>query len=785
MLAYLAAENAYSEFATAHLAGLRSQLFAQLRSRISETHDSLAVPKGEWEYFTRTVEGKAYPIHLRRPRSPASTSGSDTSTSGSDTSTSTSGITSTDTSHGESVLLDENLVASGHNYFSIGDVAVSPNQRLLAYTADTTGNEMHELFVVDLATGETISRGGDQDDGFTYGLAWANDNRTMFLVGADEAQRSNRVLLHTIGIGTANGNDHGNGTSTDQPAIFVEQDERFWVGINKTRSERFVVITSESETTSECYLIDLGSTDLGSTAPGSAATAPPTALPTDPPALVRQRCQDVLYRVHHQTGDQAGDQTGPHQQPGRLLIVTNNDEAENFYLAEAPLRQNANGLVVGDWSVLVAHRQDTRLEDIDCFETFAVLHERTNATTQLRLLPAGSAQAVPLTEIDDSPFEISAAANLEYSTTTLRYEFTSLTTPPAVLETDVPGAAGTDPPGAADPQDAANQPTATGPPSTASPNSPKPRLLYQAPIANGVDLAAYQSARLWAQAPDHTKVPISVVWRPDCVSWPAPCLLYGYGAYETVIPAAYSAARISLLDRGVVFAIAHVRGGGELGRNWYKQGRLANKQNTFDDFVACARYLIAERWTEPSRLVARGASAGGLLMGAVYNQAPELFAGVVAEVPFVDALNTMLDPSIPLTITEFDEWGDPSQLADFQTIQRYSPYENVLAAEAGAPRPALLATAGLNDPRVQYWEPAKWVAKLRSGPADESTADGAAADGAAADESTAGGNAAEQRPILLRTEMSAGHGGATGRYDIWRDEAYVQAFVLDVLGLAD
>ncbi len=724
--AYLHAENAYTEHATAHLAALRATLFAQLRSRISETHDSLAVPNGSWEYFTRTVAELAYPIYMRRRISETHASAGD-------------GDRAEDT-----VLLDVNLLARDHDYFALGDLAVSPNQNLLAYTADTAGNELYELFVLDIATGETTECSGE----LTYGLAWANDNRTLFVVGVDEAQRSNRVM-RCVPF------ERAPFERTQFEEVFKEDDERFWVGISKTRSERFVVVASESETTSECHLLD--------------ADHPRAEL-----VPVRMREPGVEYRVDHQ-----GSQ---------LLIVTNSEGSHTFCLKKAALQtvdsqdsQTARGEVsdsalvsVGEWEPLLEHHPDTRLYEVDCFESFAVLEDRTNATTRLRLLKPGSSEPLdlPLPGLGliqdssfESPYEISTSTNLEYAADSYRYKFTSMTTPSSVYEINV-----------AEVLASANSSAES------DASNSEARLLYQSPVAVGVDLSAYETLRVWATSKDGTRVPISLVWRPDPASdlvsnsasgsppQPAPCLLYGYGAYEVSIPAAFSSAQISLLDRGVVFAIAHVRGGGEMGRAWYDAGRLEQKQNTFDDFVACARHLIAQGWTEPDRLVARGASAGGLLMGAIFNQAPELFAGVVAEVPFVDALNTMLDPTIPLTVTEFDQWGDPSQADSFKTIQSYAPYENVNPpSQTGENRPALLATAGLHDPRVPYWEPAKWVAKLRANAAPT------AADSAP--------NPA-QRPILLRTQMSAGHGGATGRYDAWREEAFIQAFVLDVMGLA-
>ncbi len=814
VVAYLSAENAYTDYATAHLAALRAKLYCQLRDRISETHDSLAVPKGPWEYFTRTVAGLAYPIYLRRPRGAG-----DRGNGGS--SADDGGAGSSKAS--EMVLLDVNALASGHEYFAIGNLAVSPNQHLLAYTADSTGNELYELFVVDLQTGQMIDHSGSE---LTYGLAWANDDHTLFTVGVDKANRADRVQRHVVGAtpGGADGAGSAGGAADD--VVFQEHDERFWVTISKTRSERFVALTTESVTTSECHLIDAD-------------------YPTVVPTLVRARRSGVEYRVDHHRSHLPNHSLTNSQDrllQDRLLIVTNDGGAENFCLMEASLHDDpvssespssvssgsSRNTAVGDWRLLIEHRQDTRLEDVDCFESFVVIQERTNGTSRLRLLrseqlsapqhgPLQDPQIDPKTLIDlalpaptapaptvptlpgntsskpdytstpnDAPYEITPADNLEYDTNTFRYEFTSMTTPPSVFESVLA-------------IDGETAEIAAGGSTTVTTEPGEPHLLYQSPVANEVDLTAYQSVRLWAEADDKTQIPISVVWRPDAVCWPAPCLLYGYGAYEVVIPATFSPARISLLDRGAVFAIAHVRGGGELGRAWYNQGHLQHKQNTFDDFAACARHLIAEGWTEPARLVARGASAGGLLMGAIVNQAPELFAGVVAEVPFVDVVNTMLDPSIPLTVTEFDEWGDPSQADRFETMRSYAPYENVesvnrvvsTSSDENRPvsgrasktvRPALLVTAGLHDSRVPYWEPAKWVAKLRATSSNPASPPSPSTSASPANPVSPASNT---RPILLRTQMSVGHGGASGRYDSWRDEAFVQAFVLAVMGLTN
>ena len=707
---YLEAENAFTEAATAHLADLREQIFGELKARTKETHQSLPTPKDDWEYRARTVEGQQYVIHVRRPR----------------------GGTDDD----ETVLLDENELAEGHEYFAVGDLAVSPDHRLLAYTTDTDGDEKYSLTVVDIASGEVLDGPDAPAAGcglaeLSYGLVWANDNSTLFVVRTDDAQRPNRVIRHVVGSDPA----------ADVEA-YREDDERFWVGVGATSSEQFVVIGSQSKITSEHRLVDAD-------------------RPAAEPLVVRARTEGIEYGLDHQ-----GD---------RLLIVTN-DGALDFRLVEAPVPSAGDAPATdagSTWRELIGARDGTRIDGLDCFQDFVVIHERQDGLVRLRVHITGddadstAAASLAGRQTDDAPrsqlggtpagdtgtgdsgtgtrgrgdagldglgpsfeiempepvYEAGGGANAEFDTRRYRFGYTSMVTPPSIFELDL--------------------------------DSGERELLDQLPVLGDVDLTAYRTKRITATAPDGTAVPISLVWKPGAISWPAPCLLYGYGAYEIGMPASFSTARLSLLDRGVLFAMAHVRGGGELGRAWYEGGKLANKHNTFDDFATCAAHLASDRWADPHRICARGGSAGGLLMGAMVNRHPELFCGVVAEVPFVDVLNTMLDPAIPLTVTEYDEWGDPNDRAAFETIRSYAPYENVEATD----HPALLVTAGLTDPRVQYWEPAKWVAKLRA-------------------------TTTSTKPILLRTEMGAGHGGPSGRYDAWRDEAFILAFICDVLGVA-
>ncbi|MGQ0824331.1 MAG: S9 family peptidase [Actinomycetota bacterium] len=434
----------------------------------------------------------------------------------------------------------------------------------------------------------------------------------------------------------------------------------------------------------------------------------PTGAAETAPRVVAPREHGHEYSVEHHWSEERGD---------RFLIVTNGG-ARNFKLVAAPAVDPERQY----WADLVPHREDVRLEDVDAFESHVVLSERHEGLPRLRVMRVedGDTHDVAFTE---PVYTAWIGPNDDYETATLRYGYTSLVAPATDVDYDVETRVAT--------------------------------VRKVQTVRGDYDPAAYTSTRLWVAHPDGTRVPMSVVHRAGVpLDGSAPAVLYGYGAYEHSNDATFRATRLPLLERGFVFAIAHVRGGGELGRPWYEHGRMAHKENTFRDFVACAEHLIATGYTRPDRLVARGGSAGGLLMGAVANMRPDLFAAIVAEVPFVDLLTTMLDPSLPLTITEWEEWGDPQRVDAYEWMKRYSPYDNVREQ----PYPAMLVTTGLNDPRVQYWEPAKWVQKLRA-------------------HSTSG------YPIVLRTELGAGHGGPSGRYDAWQEEATILAFICDRVGV--
>jgi oligopeptidase B len=664
VLTYLEAENAYTRDTLEHLGFQRQQLFAEIVGRIQETDASAPNRHGRFEYFSRTRQGLQYTVYCRRLAGtpgrpdPSATPGS---------------------AEGETVVLDENELAEGHDYFAVGDLSMSPDQQVAAYTADTSGGERYDLRFRTPDPAETID---DVVSDVYYGIAWANDNATVFYTRPDDAMRPCQVWRHSLGTPAA-----------DDVLVFQEDDDRFYVGVERFRSGRLLAITTASKVTTEVWLVDADD-------------------PTRAPVLVEPRAQDHEYHVEHHTGP-LGD---------RLFVLTNEGGADNFKLMTAPLATPGRA----HWTEVLPHRADVRLDDVDAFAGHLVVSERADAVERLRVLRLGAGGAVSedhTIAMPDAVYSVWLGANYDYDTTTVRYQYTSLVTPASAYDYDVDTRAAT--------------------------------LVKRQTVA-GYDPELYDSRRTWATAPDGVRVPISLVFRRDRRdSEPSPMLLYGYGSYEVSIDPTFSAARISLLDRGVVFAIAHVRGGGELGRRWYDDGKLLRKTNTFTDFVACAEQLVAEGWTAPDRLAARGGSAGGLLMGAVANLRPDLFRVVVAEVPFVDVLTTILDETLPLTITEWEEWGDPvHDPAVYALMKSYSPYDNVEAK----PYPAMLVTGGLNDPRVQYWEPAKWVAKLRATKTDD-------------------------RLLVLKMEMGAGHSGPSGRYDAWRDEAFVLAFVLEQLGL--
>lgn len=668
-IAYLTAENAYTEAATAHLAPLREVLFEEIKHRTQETDLSVPARKshrggdaaggdprgsGFW-YYVRTVAGQQYSIHCRRAVRDGEVGPPETGDGA--------------PLPGEEVLLDGNQLAEGHEFFALGTFDVSPDGRWLAYSVDFAGDERFTLRVRDLVTGEELS---DEIPDTFYGSAWSADASVLLYLTVDEAWRPHRVWRHRIGTPV-----------TEDELVYEETDERFWVGVALTRSEQFLVIEAHSAVTSEARLL-------------------PADDPAAPPRLVAPRRQGVEYHVEH---DHTGDR----------LLVLHNDGAEDFALAWTP------AAAPGRWEPLIPHAPGTRLTGVDAFADHLVVSLRRDGLTALRVLPADGTEPYDI-GFPEPIFRVGLDSNPEYRTDAIRLRYASLVTPESIYDYRLVDR--------------------------------ELVLRKRQPVLGGFDPGDYTQHREWATADDGTRVPISLVCRKEAAAGPAPCVLYGYGSYEASMDPWFAIPRLSLLDRGVVFAVAHVRGGGELGRRWYEEGKLLAKRNTFTDFLACARHLVATGWTASDRLVARGGSAGGLLMGAVANLAPEQFCGIVAQVPFVDPLNSILDPSLPLTVTEWEEWGNPLESAEvYAYVRGYTPYENV--ADRGYP--PILAVTSLHDTRVRYVEPAKWVAKLRA--------------------------VAPGGSYLLKTELGAGHGGRSGRYDAWREEAFVLAWILDRFGL--
>ena len=679
VLAYLQAENAYTDQEMAPLGDLRDALFEEMKARIKETDMSVPARRGPWWYYSRTEEGKSYGIHCRRPARgpdelpPAGEPGGE-----------------------EQILLDENVLAQASEYFAVGSAAVSHDHRWLAYGTDRVGNEKYELRFRPLDAETSRAAAAESVPETGYGLAWSAGADYVFYVRLDEAQRPYQLWRHRLGTDPA-GDD----------LVFEEADRRFSLGTGSTRDNAFVLVGLHSTNSTEWLAI-------------------PSGDPLAEPLVVIPRREGIEYAVDHLTPASGG--TG-------WFVALTNEDARDFRVLVAP--DNGLGAASG-WREVVAHRPGVRVEDVDAFSSALVLSERAEAQTRVRVLPLpegsdpfgddllGLGWIVPSI---DSPSSTWVGANPEPDAPALRIGRTSLVTPSSVLQVELAGRDET--------------------------------LLKQEPVLGDFDSARYTTYREWAVAPDGTRVPVSVVHLRD-LELPAPCLLYGYGAYEISIDPSFSHHRLSLLDRGAVFAIAHVRGGGEMGRGWYEDGRMEHKANTFSDFIAAGHHLVAAGMARPGALAGRGGSAGGLLIGAVANQAPELFRALVAEVPFVDCVTTMLDDELPLTVGEWEEWGNPlADEAAYRYMLTYSPYDNVTGENPdGTPRqyPDLFVTAGLNDPRVSYWEPAKWVAKLRT--------------------------ASPATRVLLRTELGAGHGGPSGRYDAWKEEALVYSFLLDALALA-
>lgn len=645
VIAYLEAENAYTSAVMQHTENLQVKLYEEMLGRIKETDLSVPYRLDDYYYYSRTESGLAYPIYCRKRNSLEAP---------------------------EQVLLDQNQLAQGHEFFSLGIFKVSPNHQILAYSVDTTGAEQYTLFFLDLNTFELYPESISQT---YFSFAWANDNQTVFYTKVDAANRPFKLFRHSL----------DNSVSEDT-LVYHEPDDAYFVSVGKTRSRAYILMQLNSTITSEVSYLDANN-------------------PTEDFQLIQPRTLGVEYEVEHR---------GDH-----FWIVTN-DQATNFKLVQTPVASPSKA----NWQTVIPHREDVMLSSISVFANYFVIYERKDglAKARVRNLSTGEEHYITFPE---PTYGFSEGFNPEFNSTILRFSYTSLITPQSVFDYDM--------------------------------ETNQRHLKKETEVLAGYDRTQYKSEWIMATADDGVQIPLSIVYKQGVKKdGKNPLFLTGYGAYGINYPASFSSNRLSLLERGVVFAIAHVRGGAEMGRKWYEDGKLLHKKNTFTDFIACAEHLIEQGWTSSDRLAISGGSAGGLLMGAVVNQRPELFKVVIANVPFVDAVTTILDTSLPLSAMEWDEWGNPNDKVYYDYIKSYSPYDNVEAKDY----PDILITAGLNDPRVKYWEPAKWTALLRELKTDNNI-------------------------LLLKTNIQAGHGGASGRYESLKEVAFEYAFVLQRLGLVE
>ncbi|WP_411705516.1 S9 family peptidase [Edaphovirga cremea] len=636
VLAYLTAENAFTEQEMKPYQSLRETLYQEMVDRIPQQDQSVPYIRRGYRYQTRYEPGNEYAIYLRQPEQ--------------------------ETANWQT-LLDGNARAEGHEFYTLGGIEVSPDNRQLAVAEDFLSRRQYDIRFKTVDGSEWASEVLNNTSG---NFEWANDSSTLYYVRKHEKTLlPYQVYRHVLGSDPAQ----------DQ-LIYQELDDTFYVGLEKTTSERFIIIHLSSTTTSEILLIDAESPDA-------------------PPQVFIPRRRDHEYSVDH------------YQQH---FYIRSNREGKNFGLYKSAEIDEAQ------WQTLIAPRQEVMLEGFSVFRDWLVVEERREGLTHLRQIHWQSDEEKGIT-FDDPTYVTWLAYNPEPDTDLLRYGYSSMTTPSSMFEVNM--------------------------------NTGERVLLKQQEVKN-FDAQNYRSERLWIIARDGVKVPVSLVYHRDSFEkGHNPLMVYGYGSYGSSMDPAFSTSRLSLLDRGFVFALAHIRGGGELGQQWYEDGKLFNKLNTFNDFIDVTEHLVKEGYGQADRVYAMGGSAGGLLMGAVINQAPELFHGIVAQVPFVDVITTMLDETIPLTTGEYDEWGNPNDKTYYDYIKQYSPYDRVSAQNY----PHMLVTTGLHDSQVQYWEPAKWVAKLRDVKTDENQ-------------------------LLMYTDMDAGHGGKSGRFKAYEDIAMEYAFLL-------
>ena len=643
VMSHLKAEDEYTELMMKPTAPLQEKLYNEMLSHIKQTDTNVPYRYGNYFYYSRTLEGKQYPIFCRKKGS---------------------------TDAAEEILLDVNELAKGQQFMSIGDFVPSDDGNLLAYSTDNTGYRQYLLQVKDLRTGELLPERIER----VTSIAWANDNKTLFYVTEDAVtKRSDKFFRHVLGTAKSD-------------VVYDEKDELFDIGVSRSLDKAVIFLHAFSKTSNEARYLRAND-------------------PTGTFKVVLPRENEHEYDVDYRNN---------------LLYIRTNKGAKNFRIVTAPLSDPSEK----NWKEFVAHNPAVKIEGISLFANHAVLSEWENGLQQLDVIDFKTNKRQRI-KFPEPVYSVFVSANREFDTNVVRYSYNSLVTPNSVFDYDM--------------------------------NTGKSTLLKETEVPGGFDRNNYQSERVFATASDGTKIPMSIVYRKGVKKdGSAPLLLYGYGSYGYSIAPTFSSTRLSLLDRGVIFVIGHIRGGSELGEEWRQAGRMMNKMNTFTDFIACAEALINQKYTSKERLVIEGGSAGGLLMGVVSNLRPDLFKAVVSHVPFVDVLNTMLDASLPLTTSEYIEWGNPNEKAAFEYMKTYSPYDNVAKKDY----PAMLVKVSVNDSQVPYWEGAKLVAKLRTMKTDKN-------------------------PLLLKVNFGAGHGGASGRYDALRESAFDYAFMLWQMGVAD
>ena len=644
VIEYLEKENDYFKKMTSNTEDFQEIIYKEIKNKIKE--DDQSVPyflNGYW-YLTKYQKNKNYPIYLRRK---------------------------SDLNSKDQILFDCNLLAEGYEYFNLSNIKISPNNKFAAYSVDTLSRRLYIIRIKNLQTGEVLN---DQIINTSGGFAWANDNKTLFYTNRDsDTLRNDKILRHEIGT-----------KSKDDKIVFHEKDNTFYTSVSKSKSNKFIIISSHSTLTSEFQFLDANK-------------------PLDNFRLFNQRKRGLEYSINHYEKF--------------FYIITNIDNAKNYKLMKTPI----GGTEYENWINVIDHRKDVLIEGIDIFKNYLVISERANGLNRINVRKWDDSESYYL-DFKSETFSLYTTTNVDFDTNILRYGFNSLTQPPSVIDFNM---------------------------STKKKTIRKQQQVLDDNFKN----KNYTSERIWSQSEDGTKIPISLVYKKGLIkNNKNPLLLYGYGSYGNTIDPYFSVSRLSLLDRGFVFAIAHVRGSEYMGREWYDEGKLLKKTNTFKDFISCTKHLISEGYTNTNQTYAYGGSAGGLLMGSVINMEPELYNGVIAAVPFVDVLTTMLDETIPLTTGEYDEWGNPNNEEFYNYILSYSPYDNIKKMKY----PNLLVTTGLYDSQVQYWEPAKWVAKLRELKVGENL-------------------------LLLKTNMDSGHGGASGRFDALKEVAreYVFLFSLE------